>query len=155
MRKTGSREEPEWQEITSFLMGHNVWENGTIIFISARIHCHPVYLLKRRTQLLLTVRVNQSILCRTASGKLAFSLLHRAALGLWLLSQSSIRCSVTSLALHGESHVYWGHREEQSLWLVLRDLPKTEYVALADPLTTLGGRSSDHRLSDSASNERR
>lgn len=102
MRKTGSREEPEWQEITSFLMGHNVWENGTIIFISARIHCHPVYLLKRRTQLLLTVRVNQSVLCRTASGKLAFSLLHRAALGLWLLSQSSIRCSVTSLVLHGE-----------------------------------------------------
>lgn len=60
MRKTESKEETEWQEITSFLVSHNVWENGTTVFISAR-HTVTLLITEDEVQPLSAVRVNQSI----------------------------------------------------------------------------------------------
>jgi hypothetical protein len=82
---TASRKETEWQETTSFLMGHDVWENGIMISISSRICCPSMDHWEMRTQPFSAVRVDQSTSLHTVSVQPIVSLMHRVALYLPLL----------------------------------------------------------------------
>ena len=144
MRKTESREETEWQEITSFLVSHRVWENGTTVFISAR---HTVTLLITEDEAVSPYQLSE-LTKAYSSCQTHFLALTQGSPELVPPSSSQHLVPV----MHGEAPCVLSlHRERQLLWLELRDLPRTECVALADPSTTLGGRISDHSSSNSVS----